>query len=211
MRVFLHRPGELDGERRAVRIVDAFGYRDDAAAEPVVHRLDLGQEFGCVEAALGQINQVRAIVLDGACGGGCGGQESGVAAHHDGDVNARQRAVVEVGADECLGHEARRRGIAWRVVAFHQVVVDGLGDVDAAQVVAFLRRLLADDAGGLGRVVAADVEEPGRVVGLQRVRGCPGNRLDRACRGSSPALRTAWRRPLRGWPGFRITGRRNPG
>jgi len=53
VRVFLHRLGELDRERRAVRVAYSFGHRDDAAPEPVMDRLDLGQEFGFAEDALG--------------------------------------------------------------------------------------------------------------------------------------------------------------
>ena len=139
-------------------------------------RLDLGQEFRLVEDALGQIDQMRTVALDRPCGGRCGGQEPGIAAHHDRDVNARQRAIVEVGPHECLGHESRRRGKAGRVVVFHQIVVDGLGNVDAAQVIALLRRLLADDAHGIGGIVATDIQEPGRAMGLQRREDVPAIR-----------------------------------
>ena len=59
-----------------------------------------------------------------------------MAAHHHGDVDAGQGAVVEIGAHERLRDEARRRRIARAVVVDDEVVVDGLGDVDAAQVVA---------------------------------------------------------------------------
>lgn len=116
---------------------------------------------------------MRTVALDRPCGGRCGGQKPGMAAHHYRDVNARQRAIVKVGSHERLGHESRRRGKAWGVVVFHQIVVDGLGNVDGAQVVALLRRLLADDAHGIGRIVAADIQEPGRAVGLQRCEDVP--------------------------------------
>jgi hypothetical protein len=45
------------------------------------------------------------------------------------------------------------------VVVLQEIVVDGLRHVEAAEVVAGLSRLLADDAAGVGRVVAADIEE----------------------------------------------------
>jgi hypothetical protein len=136
-------------------------------------RLDLGQKFGDVEDALRQVNQVRTVALDRPCGGGYGGQESGIASHHDCDVDARQGAIVEVGPHESLGHEPRRRRKARRVVAFHQIVVDGLGNMDGAQVVALLDGFLADDAHGFGRVIAADIEEPSGAVSLQRREDVP--------------------------------------
>jgi hypothetical protein len=131
-------------------------------------RLDLGQKFGDVEDALRQVNQVRTVALDRPCGGGCGGQESGIASHHDCDVGARQGAIVEVGPHKRLDHETRRGRKTWRVI-----VVDGLRNVNGAQIVAFLRGLLADDAHGFGRVVAADIEEPGRVMSLKRCKDFP--------------------------------------
>ena len=56
-----------------------------------------------------------------------------MAAHHHADIDAGQGGVVEVGAGEGLGDEARRRGKARRVVVADQIVVDGLGNVDAAR------------------------------------------------------------------------------
>jgi len=72
-----------------------------------------------------------------------------------------------------------------------------------AQVVALLRRLLADDAHGVGRIVAADIQEPGRAVGLQRCEDVPAIGQIGLVIASSPGPRTAWRRSLRDWPGFR--------
>jgi hypothetical protein len=80
-------------------------------------------------------------------------------AHHHAHVHAGQRGVVEVGAGKGLGHEARRAGEARRVVVEHQVVVDGLRDVDAAQRVAGLGAPLRPRCARCRRVVAADVEE----------------------------------------------------
>src|SRR5208282_758701 len=73
--------------------MDSFGQRDDAAPKPVMDRLNLGQESGFVEDSLGQIDQMRTVALNRPCGGRCGGQEPGMATHHYGDVNARQRAM----------------------------------------------------------------------------------------------------------------------
>jgi hypothetical protein len=80
-------------------------------------------------------------------------------AHHDTDVDARQRGVVEVHTREGLRHEACSRREAGGVVVGDQVVVDRLRNVDRAQRVVGLGRLFADDAHGVRRVIAADVEE----------------------------------------------------
>ena len=65
-----------------------------------------------------------------------GGQEPRIAAHDDADINARQRPVVEVDPHEGLDDETRRRGKTRRVVIDGQVVVDGLGNMDAAERIA---------------------------------------------------------------------------
>jgi hypothetical protein len=131
------------------------------------------EEFGLVEDAFWEIDQMRAVALDRASGGRCCGQEPGVAAHHDRNVNARQRTVVEIGPHECLGYEPCGRGKAWRVIALHQVVVNGLGNMDRAQIVMLLRRFLAHDTHGFGRIVAADIEEPRNAMSLQRTEDVP--------------------------------------
>ena len=86
--------------------------------------------------------------------------------HHDADVNALERAVVEVDAGECLRDETGCGAEARAVVVFHQVVVDRLGNVDRAQFVVCLLGLFVDDADGVGRIVATDIEEVTDVVGL---------------------------------------------
>ena len=145
--------------RGAGRIVDALGHGHDAAAVAFVSRLHVMQELLQVEHPLGQINQVRTVVRELLAQCRRGGQEPGVPAHHDADINAWQRSVVQIHAGKGLGHETRGRWIAWRVVVADQVVVDGLGDVDGAQRVARFVRLFTDDAHGIGRVVAANIEE----------------------------------------------------
>lgn len=92
-----------------------------------------------------------------------------MAPHHDTDVNALQRAVVEVHPGEGLRHEARRRTEARAVVVFLKVVVDRLRDVDRAELVVRLFRLLVDDADGVGRIVAADVEKVTDVMRLHHL------------------------------------------
>ena len=90
---------------------------------------------------------------------GSGGQEAGVPAHYDVDLHARKRAVVEVIAHERLGHEFRAGTKAGRVVVLAQVVVDGLANVEAVQIVICLASFLIDDVRGFGGIVAADVKE----------------------------------------------------
>ena len=89
-----------------------------------------------------------------------------MATHYDADVDALERAVVEVDAGKCLRDETCCGAEARAVVVFHQVVVDRLGNVDRAEFVVCLLRLFVDDADGVGRIVAADIEEVADVVGL---------------------------------------------
>ena len=117
----------------------------DATAVLVEGRLHVGEEFIDVESALGQVDEMRPVVGKFARQRRGGGEEAGVAAHDDRDIDARQRGVVEVGAHEGLGDEARRRGEARRVVEADEVVVDGLGDVDGADRIAGLVRLFGHD------------------------------------------------------------------
>ena len=169
MRVALQVLGQLGGDGLSRGIVNAFGHRHDAAAQAVVGGLHVGQEALHRELALGQVDQVRAVVVVLAAQRRGRRQKPGVPPHDHGHVHARQRGVVQVGPRKGLGHEARGRGKAGRVVVAHQIVVDGLRDVDAAQRIARPRCLLADDAHGVGRVVAADVEEVPDAVRLQHL------------------------------------------
>jgi hypothetical protein len=151
--------GQLDEHRRAGGVVDALADRHHAAPVALHRRLDVEQEALDVEDALGQVDQVRPVVGELLAQRRGGGQEAGVPPHHHADVDAGQTRVVEVGAGKGLGDETRRAREARRVVVQHQVVVDGLGDVDAAQRVVRAGGLLGDDADGVAAVVAADVEE----------------------------------------------------
>ena len=88
-------------------------------------------------------------------------------AHDHRDIDALQRQIVEIGAGEGLRDEARRRGIARRVVEADEIVVDRLRDMDRAQPMIGLLRLLGDDAHRVGGIVAADIEERVDRVRLQ--------------------------------------------
>jgi len=58
-----------------------------------------------------------------------------------------------------LGDKTRRRGKARRVVVDGQVIVYGLGNMDAAERIAGLVRRFGNDADGVGAVIAADIEK----------------------------------------------------
>ena len=94
---------------------------------------DLGEKLVDVEGPLGQIDQMRAVIGEFARQRRGGGEKAGMPAHDHRQINARQRPIVEIGAHEGLGDETRGGGKARRVVIGHQVVVDGLGNMDAAQ------------------------------------------------------------------------------
>jgi hypothetical protein len=149
--------------------VDAFGYGNHAAAIALVHAFHVGQEILQIERALGQVDQVRAVVGKLFAQRGGSGQKARMAPHHDADIHAGQGRVVQVGPGEGLRDEARGRRKARRVVVADQVVVDRLRDVDAAQRITGFLRLQAYDAHRVGRIVAADVEEVLDFVRLQHL------------------------------------------
>ena len=72
-----------------------------------------------------------------------------MAPHHHADIDARQRRIVEIGAGEGLGDEARGRRETGCVVVLDQIVVDRLRDMDAAQRVSGGLCFFADDAHGV--------------------------------------------------------------
>ena len=55
------------------------------------------------------------------------------------------------------------------MVEADEIVVDGLGDMDGAQRMAFARRLFGDDAHCVGGIVAADVKESVDLLGAQHL------------------------------------------
>ena len=87
--------------------------------------------------------------------------------HHDGDVNTGQGTVVEVRPHESERDEPGRRGIPGCVIIEHQVVVNGLGDVNASHVIAGLFGVSIDDVHRVGAVVPANVKEVAHVVDFE--------------------------------------------
>ena len=90
-----------------------------------------------------------------------------MAPHDHAHIDTGQGRIVQIGPGKGLRHKARRGWEARRVVVADQIVVNGLGDVDAAQRVIGFERLLAHDAHGVRRIVATDVE---KVLNLMRLQ-----------------------------------------
>ena len=169
VRITLLGAEQFGDHRGAVRIRDAFRNSDRAEAVLLVNAFHIAEKLVHFKGALGDVNQVRTVVDILASQGGRGGEESRVTTHHHADVNALQRTVVEVDAGEGLGDKAGCGAEARAVVVLLEIVVDGLGNVNGAQLVVRFLRLLVDDAYRVGRIIAADVEEVADVVGLHHL------------------------------------------
>ena len=63
---------------------------------------------GTENGALRHVDEMRAAVLVEPPGCGRGGQEAGMAAHDDADIDAGQRAEIEIDAEEGAGDELGR-------------------------------------------------------------------------------------------------------
>ena len=87
-----------------------------------------------------------------------------MAAHDDADIDAGQRAEIEIDAEECRRHELAGRDEARRMVVFDEIVVDCLGRMHQRHRAA---RRLGQDLLGAGRIVAADIDEGVRARLLQ--------------------------------------------
>src|SRR5450759_4749347 len=112
---------ELAHNQRARCIMDALGHRDHAAAEALVGGLHIGEERLEHEDALRKVDQVRSVIMELSRHRRGRGQESGVPAHDNYEVDTGQRCVIEVGTEERLGYKACRRWKSWRVIIAHPV------------------------------------------------------------------------------------------
>ena len=70
--------------------------------------LTSARNLSTTKRALGQIDEMRAVVGIFARERRGRGEESGVPAHHHRAIDALQRQIVEIGAGEGLSDEARR-------------------------------------------------------------------------------------------------------
>jgi len=90
-----------------------------------------------------------------------------MASHDDVDLDPFQRAVVKIVAHKCLRHKLCCASEARAVIGNHQVVIDGLGNMEGVHFVALVFRHFVDDVGRFRRVVSADVEEEADVMFLE--------------------------------------------
>ena len=120
---------------RARLILDALRYGHHAASQAVIDLLHVRQELFHFEGALRQVNEMRAVIGILLRDAGRCRQEARVPAHHHADVDAGQGTVIQVQTDEGLRHVLGCRGVAGRVVVEDQVIVNGLGDVDCAELI----------------------------------------------------------------------------
>jgi len=74
-------------------VADAFGDGDDAATEPGVNAIDVGEEAFFVEVDFGQVDEVRSVGVIEACEGGGGGEPAGIAAHDAVDLDALEERL----------------------------------------------------------------------------------------------------------------------
>ena len=128
---------------------------------------DVGEEAVLGEIDFGDVDEVGAVGFVVAAEGGGGGEPAGVAAHDDVDFDALEGAVVGVVALVGEGDEAGGAAVAGAVVGGAEVVVDGFGDVVDVEFDAVLDGHFGGDAGGVGGVVAADVEEVFDVIAFE--------------------------------------------
>ena len=158
MRVALQPLFRHDGldQRTPVLRRHAFGNGDDATLVTGELGTHIVEETRRREGPLGHVDQVRAAVLVEPPGCRGGGQEAGMPAHDDGDIDAGQRAEIEIDRQEGAGDELGCRDEARRVVILHQVVVDGLGRMHEGDRPA---RRVGQDLLRAGRIVAADIDE----------------------------------------------------
>ena len=98
-----------------------------------------------------------------------GGQEPRVPTHHDVDLDSRERNIVHEVGHARHRDEAGGGGEPRRVVVLDEIIVDGLGNMEAAQVIVVGNGFGADDPARIAAVVAADVEKIACVVTLARV------------------------------------------
>ena len=165
--------GKASTDRLALFVADALRHRYDTTTELFHRRLDVLYESIKRERTLRKIDQVGTIVLVRAGKRGSGSQKASVTAHDDIDLHSAECAVVEIIALDRTSHKSCRRGEPRRMVATAQIVVDRLRDMVDNERIAILLRLFADDSCGIGRIVAADVEEEAHIQTLELLEYLP--------------------------------------
>jgi hypothetical protein len=125
--------GKSGGNGFTFFVGNAFGYGDHAAAVAFIHGLHIGRECFDGKGTLGQVDQMGAVAGVGAGKRGCCGQEACMASHYNIYFYTAKRTAIQIVAHEGAGDEARGTGKARSVVVFAQIVIDGFGNVEAAQ------------------------------------------------------------------------------
>ena len=85
--------------------------------------------------------------------------------HDDVDLDPRKRTIVEAVTEKGTGDKACCGTKSGGVVIENQIVVDGFGNVESAQLITGLLGHFGNDATGISAVIAADVEEVADVPG----------------------------------------------
>ena len=134
VRVALERLADGFEERPPVLRLHALRHRDDAAAVAVPHGGDVVDEALHREAPLRHVDEVRSVGLALPPRRSGGGEEAGVPAHDDGEIDAGHRAEIEVEGEEGAGDEPGRGNEAGRMVVLDEIVVDRLRRVDEGDV-----------------------------------------------------------------------------
>ena len=128
------------------------------------------QEHILVKGALRQQNDVRAVAVSPGSQAGGTGQPAGMAAH---DLGHRYAAdVIHAGITDDLfqdgGNVLGGTAVTGGVVGVHQVVVNGFGHADKADLAALGSPVSGKLGNGVHRIIAANVEHgPNAVLGKQ--------------------------------------------
>ena len=158
--------GDQVAQENAVLVLDALADRDNNIVALFFQLGHALEERLLVKGALGQQDQVWAVAVRTGSQTGGSSQPAGVAAHDLGHRHAAQ--VVDAGiADDLLqdrGDVLRRAAVAGGVVGQHQVIVNGLGHADKADLAVDGLAVGAQLGDRVHRVVAADVKHRADVV-----------------------------------------------
>jgi len=155
-------------DEAAIAVADALGYGDDRPALLRDDAVETGEELIHVKGALGNVDQVRRVLLIALARGSGRRQPSHAAAHgfQNGD-RLRQGTDIQPQVARGLGNVAGRAGVAWATIRNGNVVIDGLGNAQHAHVIGGLGGLPAMAADRLGPehgAVAAGEEDVVNVV-----------------------------------------------
>ena len=167
--------GGVGGHVIAVLIDETLGDDDLAELLALEDALYVFDALGLIEGDLGKVDEVGRIlrVILALGESSSGGDPTGTATHDldDGDEIALTHGLV-IGGDfaDAGGDVFDGAGVAGAVVGAGQVVIDGLGHADHAELVALGLGELGDFVGGVLGVVATDVEEVADVVGLEDLK-----------------------------------------